>query len=214
MYRSSPPALGAGTAPLRISGTARAVFTEQADAARHPAYRAYLTDMVRPYGLAVDAEALGEGRGQSYGDMAGALIAEVAAAPDQPVDLLVLAFAVPDVEPWRCTTAHLSQLCPGSPMAFAVSDCGTTAAFTGLRLIRALAVGASPRGRCSSSWSRRPSTTNCPFPPPRPPGTPPSRCAATRPDRAGWTRCDCDRESPGPRRPACWPPGRGAGGRA
>jgi 4-hydroxymandelate oxidase len=119
------------------------VFTEQADAARHPAYRAYLTDMVRPYGLAVDAEALGEGRGQSYGDMAGALIAEVAAAPDQPVDLLVLAFAVPDVEPWRCTTAHLSQLCPGSPLAFAVSDCGTTAAFTGLRLIRALAVGAS-----------------------------------------------------------------------
>ena len=140
MYRSGPPALGAGTRPLRISGAARRVFGEQAEAARHPAYRAYLTDMVRPFGLAVHAEALAEGRGQSYGDMAGALVADVT-ADGQPVDLLVMAFAVPDVTPWRCTTSHLSQLCPGSPLAFAVSDCGTTAAFTGLRLIRAQAAG-------------------------------------------------------------------------
>jgi hypothetical protein len=145
VYRSSPPTLGAGTAPLRISGAARRVFDEQADSARHPAYRAYLTDMVRPYGLTVDTEALDEGRGQCYADMAGALIPEVS-AEDQPVDLLVMAFAMPDVTPWRCTTSHLSLLCPGSPMAFAVSDCGTTAAFTGLRLIRAQAVGpSSPR---------------------------------------------------------------------
>jgi hypothetical protein len=141
VYRSSPPALGTGAPPLRISGAARRVFDEQADSARHPAYRAYLTDMVRPFGLAVHAEALG----QSYGDMADALIAEVT-AEDQPADLLVMAFAVPDVTPWRCTAAHLSHMCPGNPMAFAVSDCGTTAAFTGLRLIRAQAVGpGSPR---------------------------------------------------------------------
>ena len=145
MYRSSPPTLGTGTPPLRISGAARRVFDEQADSARHPAYRTYLTDMVRPFGLAVHTEALGEGRGQSYGDMADALIAEVT-AEDQPTDLLVMAFAVPDVTPWRCTAAHLSHMCPGNPMAFAVSDCGTTAAFTGLRLIRAQAVGpSSPR---------------------------------------------------------------------
>jgi hypothetical protein len=145
VYRSSPPTLGAATHPLRISGAARRVFDEQADSARHPAYRTYLTDMVRPYGLTVDAEALDEGRGQCYADMAGALIPEVS-AEEQPVDLLVMAFAVPDVTPWRCTTSHLSLLCPGSPMAFAVSDCGTTAAFTGLRLIRAQAAGpSSPR---------------------------------------------------------------------
>jgi hypothetical protein len=145
MHRSTPPGLGAGTRPLRISGAARRVFDEQADSARHPAYRTYLTDMVRPYGLAVDSEALGEGRGQSYADMAGALIAEVT-AEDLPADLLVMAFAVPDVMPWRCTTSHLSHLCPGNPMAFAVSDCGTTAAFTGLRLVRAQTVGmSSPR---------------------------------------------------------------------
>jgi hypothetical protein len=145
MYRASPPTLGADAHPLRISGAARRVFDEQADAARDPAYHAYLRDMVRCYGLNVHEEALGEGRGQSYGDMAGALLAQAVPA-DQPVDLLVVAFAVPDVMPWRCTAAHLSHLCPGNPMAFAVCDCGTTAAFTGLRLIRAHAVGTnSPR---------------------------------------------------------------------
>jgi len=121
------------------------VFDEQAGSARDPAYRTYLTDMVRPFGLAVHAEALGEGRGQSYADMADPLIAELT-AENRPTDLLVMAFAVPDVTPWRCTAAHLSHQCPGNPMAFAVSDCGTTAAFTGLRLIRAQAVGpGSPR---------------------------------------------------------------------
>jgi len=121
------------------------VFDEPADSARNPAYRTYLTDMVRPFGLALHTEALSQGRGQSYGDMADALIAEVT-TEDQLTDLLVMAFAVPDVTPWRCTAAHLSHTCPGNPMAFAVSDCGTTAAFTGLRLIRAQAVGpSSPR---------------------------------------------------------------------
>jgi hypothetical protein len=143
VYRASLPALGAGARPLRISSAARRVFDEQADSARDPAYHTYLRDMVRCYGLSVDTEALGEGRGQSYGDMAGALLAQAVPA-DQPVDLLVMAFAVPDVMPWRCTAAHLSHLCPGNPMAFAVCDCGTTAAFTGLRLIRAHAVGTGP----------------------------------------------------------------------
>jgi hypothetical protein len=140
VYRASPPALGAGTHPLRISGAARRVFGEQNDSVRDPAYQAYLTDMVRPYGLSVHSGALSEGRGQSYGDMAEPLLGQVA-PPDQPVDLLVMAFAVPDVTPWRCTASHLSHRCPGRPMAFAVCDSGTTAAFTGLRLIRAQAVG-------------------------------------------------------------------------
>jgi 4-hydroxymandelate oxidase len=143
VYRASPPALGASVPPLRISGAARRAFHEQADSARDPAYRTYLEDMVRPFGLSVHAEALAEGRGQSYADMADALLAQ-AVSGDEPVDLLIMAFAVPDVMPWRSTASHLSHLCPGGPLAFAVCDSGTTAAFTGLRLIRAHSVGASP----------------------------------------------------------------------
>jgi 4-hydroxymandelate oxidase len=193
VYRSRPPALGTGTRPLRVSAVARRVFDGHADSARHPAYRAYLADMVRPYGLAVQAEALDQGRGQSYGDMAGALIAEVA-AEGQPADLLVLAFAVPDVTPWRCTAAHLSQLCPGAPMAFAVSDCGTTAGFTGLRLIRAQAGGAaSPRALLIVAEQ---SAVNHELPAGV---TAPARhvCVALRCDQAGPGRVDSVRVRPG-----------------
>lgn len=141
MYRVGSPAIGAGTAAVRISGAARRVFDDQAESARDPAYRAWVADMVRPYGLSLREEAFGEGLGQSYGHMAGVLIAEAVPA-DRPVDLLVMAFAVSDVMPWGSIAPHLSHLCPGNPMAFAVCDCGTVAAFTGLRLIRAHAVAA------------------------------------------------------------------------
>jgi hypothetical protein len=57
-------------------------------------------------------------------------------AADGPVDLLVFAFAVPDVAPWRNTAPYLSHLCPGEPFAFAVCDQGVAAPFTALRLIR------------------------------------------------------------------------------
>jgi 4-hydroxymandelate oxidase len=57
-------------------------------------------------------------------------------APDEPVDLLILAFASHDVRPGRATATYLSHVCPGNPLAFAVCDQGSAAAFTGLRLVR------------------------------------------------------------------------------
>ncbi|MHA6765392.1 hypothetical protein [Streptacidiphilus sp. PAMC 29251] len=99
--------------------------------------RLYLTDLLRPYGLKLDADALEQG-GQSYGEMAEALI-RLAVPAGESVDLLVLAYAVPDITPGRATTTYLSHICPGGPMAFAVSDQGSGAAFTALRLLRAYA---------------------------------------------------------------------------
>jgi 4-hydroxymandelate oxidase len=95
---------------------------------------AYVTDMVRPYGLSVRDDLLELGRGQSYAEMAGALLADTVSA-EQPVDLLVLAFAVSDTLPGRSSAAYLSHVCPGDPMAFAICDQGSAAPFTGLRLI-------------------------------------------------------------------------------
>lgn len=124
-----------GDAPLRISRVTRRRFPEPARIAADPAHQAhldaYLADLVRPYGLAL-RPAPG---GHSYGEMAEALIGETVRA-DEDVDLLVLAFAVPDIRPGRATAAYLSHVCPGRPLAFAVCDQGAAAAFTGLRLIR------------------------------------------------------------------------------
>ena len=56
--------------------------------------------------------------------------------PAQPVDVLILGFAMPDVWPERATATFLSHVCPGSPLAFAVCDQGCAAGFTALRLAR------------------------------------------------------------------------------
>jgi hypothetical protein len=58
-------------------------------------------------------------------------------ALDTQVDLVVLAYAVPDADP-RLSTAHLlNRRCPGDPLAFAVSDQGVAAPFSALATARA-----------------------------------------------------------------------------
>jgi hypothetical protein len=119
---------------LRIAHVARGVFPGTSEAALDPDLRVYLGDLVRPYDLALREDLLISGAGQSYGEMCAELIrAAVPAAA--PVDLLVLAFASPDIRPGRATASYLSGVCPGTPMGFAVTDQGAATAFTALRLI-------------------------------------------------------------------------------
>ncbi|MEV0134822.1 2-hydroxy-acid oxidase [Dactylosporangium sp. NPDC050688] len=93
----------------------------------------YLTDLLTPHGLALAPGALDPVRGQSYGEMAVELL------PSSPVDLLVLAYDVPDISPGRAVSTYLTHVCPGEPMSFAVSDQGRAAAFTALSLMRTYA---------------------------------------------------------------------------
>lgn len=123
-----------GGAPTRVRGAWRREFGGSSESARDPALRAYLTDMVRPYGLNVRDDLLERGSGQSYAEMAGSLLAQTMAA-QPPVDLLILAFAVSDTRPGLPTACYLSHVCPGEPMAYAICDQGSAAPFTGLRLI-------------------------------------------------------------------------------
>jgi hypothetical protein len=130
----------------------RRTFTGPAEFLTDPANRArvgeYLADMSRPYAREVPAALFGEppspALGHSYGEMAGALIGPAVPA-DEPVDLLVLAFSIHDVRPGRQTAAYLSHLTPGAPMAFAICDQGSAAAFSGLRIAREYASSAGIR---------------------------------------------------------------------
>jgi hypothetical protein len=119
-----------------------------ADADNRARVGEYLADMGRPYGRQVPASPFGEppspDLGHSYGEMAEALIGSVVPA-DEPVDLLVLAFSVHDLRPGRQTAAYLSHVTPGEPMAFAVCDQGSAAAFSGLRVAREYAASAAIR---------------------------------------------------------------------
>ncbi len=114
---------------------ARGSFTGSAEFLDDPGNRArvgeYLADLARPYGHEVPSgQSLS---GQSYGEMAQSLISSAVRA-DEPVDLLVLAFAVHDLRPGRQTASYLSHVTPGAPMAFAICDQGSAAAFSGLRI--------------------------------------------------------------------------------
>jgi 4-hydroxymandelate oxidase len=144
MYASTPPPdgpdgpgePGGRESPGGGWGLRRAVrlgFPQPDPPGRDDARAAYHRDLLRPFGLGLDEQAL-EAGGHSYGAMGRALI-ETAVPAHGPVDLLVLAYAIPDLAPGRATATYLSHLCPGRPMAFAVSDQGTAAAFTGLRLV-------------------------------------------------------------------------------
>ncbi|RLK54397.1 2-hydroxy-acid oxidase [Actinokineospora cianjurensis] len=131
MFTSGPP--GSPTGPARLVSAHARVFGETSSTALDPALRPFLADLVRPYGNALREDLLTEGVGHSFGEMAEAMLPAVV-GPDEPVDLLVLAFAMHDLRLGRATACYLSDRCPGTPMAFAVCDQGSGAAFTALRL--------------------------------------------------------------------------------
>jgi hypothetical protein len=198
VYRAGAPACGSAPAPLRVSGAWRRAFDEPSASARDPALREYLADMLRPYGLPLAQDRLGQG--QSYGEMAAALLAgEMAGGgPGEPVDLLVLAFAVPDVAPWRATACHLSHLCPGQPFAFAVCDQGVAAPFTGLRLIREYA----GTGGCRRALLVVAEQAAMPYQPPLPAAAPARHAVVTLLcDQSGPGRLDAVRLHAGVARP-------------
>jgi hypothetical protein len=117
---------------LMLRRVAHRVDDADSALAAHPTLRPYLTDLAATRGLALREEVLGTG--QAYAELAAPVV-EAATMADEPVDLLVLAYGVPDVQPGRNVALHLAARCPGHPLAFAVCDQGPAAAFTALRLI-------------------------------------------------------------------------------
>lgn len=139
------PGRPAPSACLRLARAERRTFPGPAAFLSDPGNRAavgdYLSDLIRAYPAepAAPAEApslvVSPEQGHSYGEMAEALISAVTSA-DQPVDLLVLAFSIHDLQPGRATATYLSHVCPGNPVSFAISDQGSAAAYSGLRVTR------------------------------------------------------------------------------
>lgn len=121
---------------LRLVRAGRRTFAGPAEFLGDPVERAgldtYLSDLTRAY---PPPPAPAAPLGQSYGEMAEALIAAVVRA-DEPVGLLVLAYAIHDMQPGRATATYLSHVCPGNPMAFAICDQGSAGAYSGLRIAR------------------------------------------------------------------------------
>jgi hypothetical protein len=118
MFVARPPARSPVRDSLRLARAARRTFTGPAE-------------------FPADAA-------NSYGEMAEGLIGSAVPA-DEPADLLILAFSRHDPWPGRQTAAYLSHVTPGAPMAFALCDQGSAAAFSGLCVARAYAASAGVR---------------------------------------------------------------------
>jgi hypothetical protein len=149
VFVARPPARPPCRRDLHLIRAVRRTFTGPAEFLADPQNRArvgeYLADAARPYARemspALFSEPLSPALGHSYGEMAGRLIGPAVRA-DEPVGLLILAFSVHDLRPGRQTAAYLSHLTPGTPMAFAICDQGSAAAFSGLRIAREYASSA------------------------------------------------------------------------
>ncbi|MCX4744499.1 hypothetical protein OG455_03015 [Kitasatospora sp. NBC_01287] len=136
MFVAGPGGQAPGGAPaLRLDRALAREFGTHSATALDPDLRVFVADLLRPYGQLPDEAALAAGRGQSYGEMAEALVRELV-PDDRPVDLLILVFGSPDVQPGRAAAVHLSRHCPGGPLAFALGDQGTAGAFSALRIAR------------------------------------------------------------------------------
>ncbi|MFD5433917.1 hypothetical protein ACFWJ4_17405 [Kitasatospora sp. NPDC127067] len=132
-----------GPTGLRITRALARRFDGRSETSLDPDLRVFVSDLVRPYGLPLREDLLGEGVGHSYEELAAGVLRE-ALAEDEPADLLILAFDTPDVRPGAPSSLALSRSVPGGPLAFAVCDQGGAAAFTALRL----AAGHQRTGGC------------------------------------------------------------------
>ena len=133
MSGAAAPPRGAAGAHPRITRVADRRFAGRSELSLDPDLRIYLGDLVRPYGIALREDLLERGVGHTYAEMAGALIRDTV-REDEPVDVLILAYAMHDVRPGQSIALYLSDICPGRPLAFTVCDQGIAGPYTAARI--------------------------------------------------------------------------------
>lgn len=106
-----------------------------------PATLRYLADMVRPHGVPYSERLFVAGNHNSFAYLGERLLAESGMDPE----LLLIAHAATDCEPGRSLSGHLSTLCPGEPLVFAISDQGELSPFSALRILH---------GYVTAGWRR------------------------------------------------------------
>jgi len=117
--------------PLRVRAVVRREFGRGTGHVGDPAVVRYFRDLAESRAVPARADVLTR-PGNTFATMAAGLIEALPALG--PVDLAVVAHATPDLDPRLSVATFLAEVLPGDPFVFAVSDHGTTAAFTALRL--------------------------------------------------------------------------------
>ncbi|WP_031469277.1 hypothetical protein [Sciscionella sediminilitoris] len=120
------------TPRLRLNAIVRKRFPEPLGAVS-PRVHGYLGDLAAAHGRAADT---GDERGTGYPAMAEALFD---ALPEREFEVVVLAAAVPDLDPSYSLSTYVQAALPGDPFVFAITEQGPAATFTALRCASAYA---------------------------------------------------------------------------
>jgi hypothetical protein len=137
MYQAASPTLatrrrtGLAELPLGLVSVVSRDFTVPRSRVDGTAIADYFSDLADGFGVPYTGGASWHAEGNAYPDMVPELLDQLG---PEPFDVVVLAAAVPDLDPWRSAATRLNDVLPGSPLLFAVSDQGSGATFTALRL--------------------------------------------------------------------------------
>jgi hypothetical protein len=142
MHLIRPTRLGArsfeerGALPVRLAATLSREFTRgdlTAQTAGREALDRTLGDLTALYGAVYRPDLLDLDRLASYKFMAAEVLGELGPLLGE-VDLVILAYATPDIDTRDFVGCFIADAVPGGPMVFSISDQGSTSPFTALRL--------------------------------------------------------------------------------
>lgn len=127
-----------GTIPLRLTGMVRRELTGGSSPTDAPVLHRYYADLAALYGVEYLGEVLAANAGNTFGALAGTVL-DGLVSPDRPVDLVIIAHALPDLDPRLSPGVCLARDVPGEPLVFAVSETDGPVSFTVLRVAGAYA---------------------------------------------------------------------------
>lgn len=156
MFVTAPPPMAdhcsdrpTAALPLRLHTARHRTFprrskTAETAGATAGASERYVRDLVESNGGTFLPEVLRTQGGTSFATMARELVSDLGAEWPS-VDLVVLAHAVPDVDPRSLPACVLVDISPGTPTAFMICDQGRVAPFSALQVAGAYVAGAQFR---------------------------------------------------------------------
>jgi hypothetical protein len=135
MYRTGPPVVDrvSRTTSLRLTRVVRREFTGGSHPTDDPRIHRYYADLAALHGIEYRKDVLETAVGNTFIEMADAVLAELV-SDARPIDLVIVAHSLPDLDPWLSVGVSLTRTLPGEPLVFAMSGDGGSTAFTALRV--------------------------------------------------------------------------------
>jgi 3-oxoacyl-[acyl-carrier-protein] synthase III len=135
MYRTASPVNHrvSREVTLRLTRMVRREFDKGTYPADDPELHRYFTDLAASHGIGYRQDVLEQCAGNTFAAMARTVLTGFL-SESEPIDLVIVVTATPDLDPRFSAGSSLSSWLPGEPLVFAISDLPSSAVFTALKL--------------------------------------------------------------------------------